>query len=220
MIKMLVSSFYNTLIDEEDAIPTSTMLEIDRMRQKGIKLVILTNRFEEEVLYYNHDYPFIDYIISLNGSKIRDVNKNKITYQPAFTTEELEEIEKEYPRKEIFFYLKDRVETTIPQEKVYKVEIKGIKAKKKSKYYTFIFKKDKDYFLEICKNSYVNALKTISKEEMIAILGNDSEKELIESIEKTYVVRNAPKEMKEKAKYTTKSNKCKGVETVIKKEIK
>ena len=39
MIKILFIIFYNTLINEEDAIPTSTMLEIDRLKQRGIKLI-------------------------------------------------------------------------------------------------------------------------------------------------------------------------------------
>ena len=59
MIKMVVSSFYNTLIDEEDAIPTSTMLEIDRIRKKGIIFTICTNRLYTELLEYNRDFPFI-----------------------------------------------------------------------------------------------------------------------------------------------------------------
>ncbi len=70
MIKMFISSFYNTLIDEEDAIPTTTMLAIDQLKQKNILITIITNRLQNEVLYYNKDYPFIDYIISLNGSII------------------------------------------------------------------------------------------------------------------------------------------------------
>jgi hydroxymethylpyrimidine pyrophosphatase-like HAD family hydrolase len=42
MIKIVVSSFYNTLINYEEAIDASTMLEIDRIRNKGILFTILT----------------------------------------------------------------------------------------------------------------------------------------------------------------------------------
>ena len=76
MIRMLISSFYNTLIDKEDAIPMSTMLEIDKLRNKGILFSVCTNKSKEDILYYNHDYPFIDYIISLNGCNIYDVRKD------------------------------------------------------------------------------------------------------------------------------------------------
>jgi len=92
MIKLFVTSFYNTLIDEEDAIPTSTMFAIDKLKQKGTKLVILTNRLEDEVIYYNHDYPFIDYIISLNGSRVLDMKTNKSKEFLSFNKSELEEI--------------------------------------------------------------------------------------------------------------------------------
>ena len=40
MLKMIVSSFYNTIIDYEEAIPTSTVLEIDRIRNKGISFSV------------------------------------------------------------------------------------------------------------------------------------------------------------------------------------
>ena len=36
MLKMVSSSFYNTLIDKEESIPKTTMLEIDRIRKKNI----------------------------------------------------------------------------------------------------------------------------------------------------------------------------------------
>ena len=39
MKKMIINSFYNTLIDKEDAIPLSTMLEIERVRKNNYKFV-------------------------------------------------------------------------------------------------------------------------------------------------------------------------------------
>ena len=217
MIKMLVCSFYNTLIDEEDAIPTSTMLEIDRLRQKGIKITILTNRLQEDLLYYNHDYPFIDYIISLNGSVILDVNKNKEMTFNAFTKKELNEIKEYYSKEEIYFYTKDKVYESIPQEAVYKVEIKNTN-KKISKYHNSIFKIEKESYLEITKNSIYDALKKlkINSPELLCILGNNSELELVNKIDNIYVVRNASSTLKNKIDNITKSNTKKGVEEVLK----
>ena len=218
MIKMLVCSFYNTLIDEEDAIPTSTMLEIDRLRQKGIKVTLLTNRLQDELIYYNHDYPFIDYIISLNGSVILDVNKNKEMTFNAFTKKELNEIEKYYSKEEISFYTKDKVYNSIPQEAVYKVEIKNTN-KKISKYYNSIFKIEKESYLEISKNSIYEALKKlkINSSELLCIIGNNSELELVNKLDNLYVVRNASSTLKNKADNIIKSNTKKGVEEVLKK---
>ena len=59
MIRMIVSSFYNTIIDEEDAIPTSTMFELDSYKEKGSVFTVLTNRGIDEVLYYNETDDFL-----------------------------------------------------------------------------------------------------------------------------------------------------------------
>ena len=81
MLKMIVSSFYNTIIDYEEAISASTVLEIDRIRKKGIVFSVCTNRQYQEILDYNHDFHFVDYIVSLNGSYVYDVNKSKCLFK-------------------------------------------------------------------------------------------------------------------------------------------
>ena len=219
MIKMFVSSFYNTLIDEEDAIPTSTMLEIDRIRQKKIKFTIITNRAIEDVLYYNHDYPFIDYIISLNGSLILDVSKNTTKTLKSFTQKELEEISKKYSKKEITYYTIDNSYHEIPNSSVYKVEINGVRKNIESDYQTSIFKRCGESFLEICKNTPYDALRklNIDNNEIIAVIGNQSDTQLLDKLKEIYVVRNASKELKNKTDKITKSNTKKGVEEVLKK---
>ena len=220
MIKMLVCSFYNTLIDEEDAIPTSTMLALDSIHQ-NIKFAITTNRLQEEVLYYNQDYPFIDYIISLNGSIIYDVENNKTIELKTFTKKELERISQEFVKREIWYYTKNEVWNIIPQDPVYKIEIKGIKEWKNTEYYTSIFKRNKEIFLEIGKNNPYDVFKKMKQkdEEILAVIGNDSEESILKHIPKTFVVRNASKKLKEQTSLFTRSNKLKGVETVIRKEL-
>ena len=44
MIKIIVTSFYNTLINSEEAISVSTMLELDRIRKEGILFCITTSK--------------------------------------------------------------------------------------------------------------------------------------------------------------------------------
>jgi len=221
MIKLFVTSFYNTLIDEEDAIPTSTMFAIDKLKQKGTKLVILTNRLEDEVIYYNHDYPFIDYIISLNGSRVLDMKTNKSKEFLSFNKSELEEISNKYSKKEITYYTSSNVFSTIPQEPVYKIEIKGIRKNIDSKYETSIFNRNKEYFLEITKNNFLSALEYITDlKDIVGVIGNESDIKLLDNSKNIYVVRNAPKVLKEKTDNITKSNKHKGVENIIKSIIK
>ena len=220
-MRMFISSFYNTLINNEEAIPVSTMLEIEKLKNKGILFSVCTNRLKDDVLYYNHDYPFIDYIISLNGSRILNMSTNKSKEFKSFTKEEAEDITKKYQKKEIIYYTKDESFGYIPQEPVYKIEIKGIKKNIESNYETSILNRNKEYFLEITKNNIIDALKSITDlKDIVGVIGNESDKKLIDNSKNIYVVRNAPKVLKEKTLNITKSNKHKGVENVIKSIIK
>ena len=64
MYKMVVSDFDGTLIDEYEAISLSTMLEIDKVRKDKVVFVIVTERCLSDILYYNRDFSFIDYIVA------------------------------------------------------------------------------------------------------------------------------------------------------------
>ena len=222
MIRMVISSFYNTLIDKEDAIPMSTMLEIDKLRKKGILFSVCTNRDKEDVLYYNHDYPFIDYIISFNGNYIYDVNNDKCIYSNPLKTRVIKEIEKLFNDSKMIYYKEDNM--------VYKIEIEVSKKKictinklSNIDVYSSIFKYNKEYFIEITSSNIANAVKYLSTKlklsptDIASVIGNLSEKELIDNIENTYVVSNSPKELKKLTSKKTKSNNSKGVENIIKK---
>lgn len=221
-MRMFISSFYNTLINNEEAIPVSTMLEIEKLKNKGILFSVCTNRLKDDVLYYNHDYPFIDYIISLNGNYIYDVSKEKCIYKNSLNKSVIKKIESIFNDYEIIKYKEDNI--------IYKLEIK---IKNKEQYlvdklndldvYKSIFKLGKDYFIEVTKHStYEGIIKLldmlkIKNKETISVIGNLSEKELVNNIENTYVVSNAPKELKDLSTSKTKSNNFKGVENIIKK---
>ena len=222
MKRMMISSFYNTLIDKEDAIPMSTMLEIDKLRKKGILFSVCTNRDKEDVLYYNHDYPFIDYIISFNGNYIYDVNNDKCIYSNPLKTSVIKEIEKLFNDSKIIYYKEDNM--------VYKIEIEVSKKKictinklSNIDVYSSIFTYNKKYYIEISSSNIANAVKYLSTKlklsptDIASVIGNLSEKELIDNIENTYVVSNSPKELKKLTSKKTKSNNSKGVENIIKK---
>ena len=222
MIRMLISSFYNTIIDKEDAIPMSTMLEIDKLRKKGILFSVCTNRDKEDVLYYNHDYPFIDYIISFNGNYIYDVNNDKCIYSNPLKTSVIKEIEKLFNDSKIIYYKEDNM--------IYKIEIEVSKKKictinklSNIDVYSSIFTYNKKYYIEISSSNIANAVKYLSTKlklsptDIASVIGNLSEKELIDNIENTYVVSNSPKELKKLTSKKTKSNNSKGVENIIKK---
>ena len=101
MTRMVISSFYNTLINSEESIETSTMLEIDRIRSKNILFTIITNRHLKEILYYNRDFPFIDYVISLNGAHVYDITNNKCIIENPLDKNIVSKIKKLFPNNKI-----------------------------------------------------------------------------------------------------------------------
>ena len=222
MKRMLISSFYNTIIDKEDAIPLSTMLEIDKLKEKGILFSICTNRTMEDVLYYNNDYPFIDYIIAYNGSIVYDVKQKKYLYESFIKTSIINKINSIFKCKEItYFKHKDKIvkiEIKIKKSEIYLIDLlKGLEVNKS------LFIINKEIFIEIAPTNTYESIKRLAKiliisnDEIISIIGNQSEKDLIENIEDTYVVSNATNELKKNSNKRTKSNNCKGVENIIKK---
>ena len=226
MIKMVACSFYNTLIDKEDAIAMSTMLQIDKIRNKNIKFTILTNRSFNEVLYYNRDFPFIDYIISYNGNCILDVNNNKIIYKNYLDKKYIKEILNKYKDNKIYLYSENEVLDKFDYNNydIYKIEIE-LKRKdlKNISSNLSVLKYRNKYYLEITATEdyscLINLLRklNINKDELLLIIGNDSEKLLIKDIPNTYIIGNSSKILKDLTIKKTSSNNFKGVEKVIKK---
>ena len=81
MYKMMVSSFYNTLINKDEAIALDTMLNIDRIRNKGILFVVSTAALFRTIIDYNDSYVFSDYVSCYNGAYLYDMNNDKVLYK-------------------------------------------------------------------------------------------------------------------------------------------
>lgn len=226
---MVVTSFYNCLIDKEDAIPISTMLEIERIRKKGIIFTVCTNRDYKEVLDYNRDFPFLDYIISYNGSYIFDVKKNKCIFKKRISKKIIEEICKIYPKNKKYFYqTNSSSQDSKNAENIYKIEVEyskkiDLEPLKKLNVNTTTFTNNKKHYLEIIPKEIdtYNGLKhillknKIKNDEVISISANESDLSLIKNIPNNFIVSNADKILKEYAKNKTKSNKAKGLEIVL-----
>lgn len=232
MLKMVSSSFYNTLIDNEEAIPKTTMLEIDRIRKKNILFTINTNRHYKEVLDYNKSYNFIDYIISLNGSYIYDVNKEKCIFKKKLSTVNLKKIKDTYKDKDIFYYTEDNILNDYENNDIYKVEIKIdndldelLKRAKKLKVNMSTLSINDEEFLEITSNnaSMFTGLDKISLKNnfelknILSICGNNSDLPIVKNIEKAFIVKNSSNLLKKETRRVTFSNNEKGVERVLKK---
>ncbi len=233
MIKMIVSSFHNALLDEEEAIPTSTMLEIERIRKKRIAFSICTNRLYTEVLEYNRDFPFTDYIISLNGSYIYDVEKKKTLVKNKLSFPNIKKILNLFENYKIYYYTEDKVYESyqeIEDKDVYKLEIEIEEDKEQEKLSklnvnTSIFIWNQKKYLEITSNrsnmfSGVDkvAIKlNIDLNEVIAIGSNDSDTSMIKAIPTSYIMKNSCSSLKEMGKKKTSSNNEKGVEKILQK---
>lgn len=102
MYKVFVSDFDGTLIDSDEAIPLSTMVEIDRIRKLGVKFVVATGRILKSVLDYNRDFPFLDYIISCNGAYVYDVCNRKTIFKRPLGGSIIKKIKKLYSNCDIY----------------------------------------------------------------------------------------------------------------------
>ena len=229
MIRIVVCSFYNTLINYEEAIPTSTMLEIDKIRNKKTLFVISTNGTYKEVLEYNKDFPFVDYIISLNGSFVYDVLNNKCIYKQKIAKNDIKKIYNSFKNYNIYYYTDNDILNNYNEtlnKDIYKIEIEDfcdINISNVNCNLSLLEKNNKKY-LEIISNkcnSYVavneiNTINDIKNKEVLVIAGNDSDIELVKNIANSYVVSNASSALKKLTKNKTTSNNEKGVEKVIK----
>ena len=231
MIKMVVSSFYNALIDSEEAIPTTTMLEIERIRNKNILFSICTNRTYKEVLEYNKDFPFIDYIISLNGSYVWDVVNKKCIFKSKLTKTNINKITNLFEKDKITYYSSDNTYNSINEDiDIYKIEVEIDKDFKldildKINVNKSVFEKDNKRYLEITssKTSMFTGtdkicIKTsLNLNEVLVIASNESDISLVSNIKNSYIMKNSSNLLKKIGSNKTNSNDSKGVENILKK---
>ena len=107
MYKMIVSDFCGTLINSDEAISVSTMLELGRIRKDGIIFCITTSKSVRIVNDYNKDFPFIDYIVAFNGSYIYDANNSSVIYDKCISNSNVKKIYKMFSNMDLCFYTLD-----------------------------------------------------------------------------------------------------------------
>lgn len=112
MYKMIVSDFFGTLINSEEAISLSTMIELDRIRKKGVLFCVTTTKSARTVIEYNRDFPFIDYVVAFNGGYVYDLNKKKALYDKGLTATKTKKICKLFSDRDMCFYTLDKCNYT------------------------------------------------------------------------------------------------------------
>ncbi len=240
MYNAVVSSFDGTLVDNYGSIDVSTILEIDRIRRKKILFIIATGRDLNYVLEYNRDFPFIDYIISLNGAYVYNVNKRKVIYKKKISITVIRKLFKKFNSNVIYGYdeySKFRILNLDNLDNIYKIDIMSDRDnidnlidEISNLNLNITFNKqfrDGDYFVEITMldtNKYTGLLKICNKEkidskEVIAIGDYYNDIDLVNNVGLGAAVENAISEVKKK-KMKTSSNEEKGVELLLKKVFK
>lgn len=116
MYKLVVSDFDGTLIDQEGRIPLSTVILLDELRRKGIKIGIVTGRCLKSVLDYNKDFVICDYLITSNGAYIYDLEQQKVLFKKAIGIRTVKKLIKDYYEKAII-YLTDHNTWNLISEK-------------------------------------------------------------------------------------------------------
>lgn len=244
MYKLVVSNFYGTLIDHNESIPISTMLEIDRIRKAGVLFCIATSQILKTVLDYNRSFPFLDYIIALNGAYIYDVNHEKVIYKKVLKPSMIKKIYSLFSSFPIYFctdskrILVDDFSSIYQNEKqnIYKIEIHVTKKKEgeeilrklkeveldicsylqsyENHFFIEIFSQDIDKFLGVEK---ICKLGRFSLDSVVAIGSSSTDVKMIGKVGYGVAVDNACAAVKKKAKEITSSNDCKGIEKIIRK---
>lgn len=102
MYRLFVSDFDGTLLDSDEAIPLSTMVEIDRIRRDGVKFAVASDRILKSVLDYNRDFPFLDYVISCDGAYVYDVVHRKALLKKPLQVSIIKKIKKLYSNYELY----------------------------------------------------------------------------------------------------------------------
>lgn len=130
MYKLVVSSFYNTLVNDEEAISSSFVIEMDRIRRDGVKFAIMTNNNYLDIINYDASFHFIDYIISYNGALVFDVNKDKIIMKKNILLSNVKKICKLLKDKRVVlytlsgvYYVDEKLDEFLKDNKVYKIDI-------------------------------------------------------------------------------------------------
>ena len=182
MYKMIVSDFYDTLINKEESIDINTMLEIDRVRNNNVLFVVATSRIFRTILDYNSSYTFSDYIISYNGSYVYDCIKDKVLYQRKLTQVMIKKLSKLKQFDLAFLSLDETYYTNKDYNYDYGTKIDDLDEfiKDNHNIYEVIVhykKKDLDEIIKYIKNLGVNYFfRKNGKDTYIEIVYNDIDK--------------------------------------------
>lgn len=127
MYKIIVSDFDGTLVNYEENIPASTVAIIDKLRKHGYQFVVSTGRCLQSILYYNGDYPFIDYIVSCNGAYVYDYKKGKCIAKKNILISNVKKIIQKYIDTHIIYVIDHKMWHLLSKKSAYEEEFDVVK---------------------------------------------------------------------------------------------
>ena len=240
MYKMLACDFSHALINEEEAIFLSTMIELDRMRKEGILFTVTTEKPFSYVLNYNLDFPFLDYIVCLDGACVYACASKKFLIKKRIVSSVVKKILKEYREKKIVVSTLDQIyclPTNVFDEKeqkeIYRIQIFfDTKKEYLSSYQKLVSIPSISVWKEEESRSLCMIAKGCSKflgvkkiletkkesfSHVLFVGAKENDKEIMKHAGYSVTVKNAPKEIKKEAKEVFPSADDKGFEKIIKK---
>lgn len=134
MYKLIVSDFDGTLIDREGRIPLSTVLLLDDLRRKNIKVAIATGRCLKSVLDYNKDFTICDYLITSNGAYIYDVVRKKVIFKKNIGIRAVKKIIKTFSSQATIYLTNHNTWNLISKKGVYLKEFDVVKVLDQEKF--------------------------------------------------------------------------------------
>lgn len=241
MYKAVVSGFEDTLIDKYEAIDVSTMLEIDRIRKNKALFIVSSNNSLDYILPYNRDFPFLDFIIALNGAIVYDVNLERIILRKKILYSVVKKIVSKFFQYDIYVYtafsrikVRDLSDIESNKRDILKIDIYNKKGSinnilKQLKLMNLeleylVSEYDGEKFVEIVSleaSRFTGVEKILSKKKIVLsecgmIGGNIGDLEMVKKLNGD-CVSNAPYQLRKIAKNITVERDSKGVREFLEK---
>ena len=236
MYKLVVSEFDGVLIDSEEAIGLSTIMLIDKIRSAGTLFCISSDRAINDIISYNSDFFFIDYIIGGGGAFLYDVAKCKFLYKKNITKVILKKILTNFSSYKIYGFNENGkflVNNDIEQ-KIYQLQI-VCNSKKVLHTLCDMLEKLKlniNYWANICDDLFciniimgtvdkcyaINKLcklKSIVIDEVVAIGVSQQDIEMIKLVGCGICMKNSDRSLKKIANTITDTNDNNGVKKIL-----
>lgn len=110
MYKVIFLDMDGTLLNSQKEVSNKTIETLHRLKKKGIEIVLISGRCNKSIEYIaknriNRKYQIIRYIISTDGTLIKDIKENKIIYQNYLDAKIVKEVIENSKNLDTAFYV-------------------------------------------------------------------------------------------------------------------